>query len=248
MATALMESGEAISRVLAPSLSVVILCFNEELVVHECVTEAIQTLRPLSRDLQVVIVEDGSTDGTHSILQDLARCYPEIEIVCHKRNLGYGTSLSHGIHAARNEYVLCVDGDRQFDFGDAKRFLELAESYEIIGGCREPRADAWHRRATGWLYNQVVRRTLALQIKDVDCGFKLFRRSAACALFPTKSTFAVWAEAMTRAERLGYRCASINIRHLPRETGKSKVFNFHGVSTIILEVIRLAVRSRLRKI
>lgn len=228
------------------SLTVVLLCFNDGAVIGTCIGQAFAVLGPITSELQVIVVEDGSGDHSRAVLQGLKGTYPALEVIFHEQNRGYGRSLAEGIHVARNEYVLCSDGDNQFDFKDAVRLLELADGrYEVISGCRRPRADPWYRCALGWMYNLIVRMIFALQVQDVDCGFKLMNRRSAQVLFPIQSNLAVWVEAMTKAERYQYRCTNIMIHHRPRENGRSTVFNVAGVASMAWEIFSLGVRFRL---
>lgn len=228
------------------SLSVVLLCFNDAEVIGHCVAQAFAILEPLTSDLQVIVVEDGSHDHSRSVLLRLKTLHPRLEVIFHPRNRGYGRSLAEGIQAARNEYVLCSDGDNQFDFNDAARFLDVADGRaEIISGVRRPRADRWYRRALGCLCNTGVRAIFSLQAADVDCGFKLMNRQAAQSLFPLRSNMAVWIEAMAKAERHKYRCINMAVHHRPRESGQSTVFNPAGITRLLWEILSLIARFKL---
>ena len=228
------------------SLSVVLLCFNDGAIIDHCIEQAYSILGPVTRDLQVIVIEDGSSDNSRLVLQELMARFPALEVIYHERNLGYGRSLSDGVHAARNQYVLCSDGDNQFDFKDALRLLEFADGrYEIISGWRRPRADPWYRCVLGWLYNRTVRLMFGLQLQDVDCGFKLLNRRAARLLFPVNSNLAVWVEAMAKAERYEYRSANLKVHHRPRQNGQSTVFHFSGLVRFFGEIIALCVRFKL---
>ena len=230
------------------SLSVVLLCFNDGAVIRKCVEQAFKALEPITSQLQVIVIEDGSRDDSSDVLLRLKALYPSLEVVFHRQNQGYGRSLAEGIGVARNEYVLCSDGDNQFDFRDGIPFLKSADGgYEIVSGRRRPRADQWYRHALGWICNVVVHFTFALQVDDVDCGFKLMERHAAQSLFPTRSNLAVWVEAMATAERYGYRCTNLNVHHRARESGRSTVFNLASIVRLGRELVSLGVRFKLQK-
>lgn len=231
------------------NLSVVLLCYNDAATIGECVECAFGLLTPVTSGLQIIVVEDGSSDNSREVLNQLRERYNNLEVLVHERNQGYGRSLTEGIRHARNQYVLCVDGDNQFDFKDAIQLLELADGrYEVISGCRRPRADPWYRRMLGWIHNLGVRIIFGLPVKDVDCGFKLLDRRSAQALFPIKSNLAAWVEVMINAQRNRYRCANLVVHHRPRMSGKSTVFNFRSMTRMAWEIISLGVRSGMLKI
>jgi glycosyltransferase involved in cell wall biosynthesis len=231
------------------SLSVVLLCYNDAATIGECVESAVALLARITTGLQIIVVEDGSVDNSREVLYQLKERYSNLEVLIHENNQGYGRSLAEGIRAARNQYVLCVDGDNQFDFKDAIQLLELADGrYEIISGCRRPRADPWYRRILGWIHNRSVRMVFDLPVLDVDCGFKLLDRRSAQALFPIKSNLAAWVEVMANAQRNRYRCANLVVHHRPRMSGKSTVFNFRSLARMAWEILSLGVRSSMLKI
>jgi glycosyltransferase involved in cell wall biosynthesis len=230
------------------NLSVVLLCYNDEGTIGACVESAFELLAPITSTLQIIVVEDGSRDDSREVLNRLMEAYPTLEVLVHERNQGYGRSLTEGIRAALNQYVLCVDGDNQFDFKDAAKLLELADGrYEIISGCRRPRADPWYRRILGWIHNRSVRMVFDLPVQDVDCGFKLLDRRSALSLFPIRSNLAVWVEVMANAKRNKYRCANLVIHHRPRKSGKSTVFNFRSMMRMAWEIASLGARSGMLK-
>jgi glycosyltransferase involved in cell wall biosynthesis len=230
------------------SLSVVLLCFNDGAVIRKCVEQAFKVLEPITSQLQIIVIEDGSLDDSSTVLSGLKALYPSLEVVFHRQNRGYGRSLAEGIGIARNEYILCSDGDNQFDFRDGIQFLKSADGgFEIVSGCRRPRADQWYRRTLGWICNAVVRFTFALRVEDVDCGFKLMKRQAAQSLFPTRSNLAVWVEAMATAERYGFRSTNLVVHHRPRETGNSTVFNLENILRLSCELVCLEWQLKLRR-
>ena len=228
------------------SLSIVLLCFNDAATIGGCVLQAFEVLSSVARELEVIVVEDGSRDESKEVLRSLVGQYPSLKVVYHPRNMGYGASLADGVLAATKEFVLCVDGDSQFDLRDAAGLFNIAGgNYEIVSGCRSPRADPWYRCATGWIYNRLVQLVFTLPVKDVDCGFKLLHRDAALRLFPTGSNLLVWVEALIKAKSLGYRCTDIVVRHRPRFSGQSTVFRLSGIVRMICELVLVGLRFKL---
>jgi len=226
-------------------LSVVFLCFNDAPTIASCVEQAFVVLQSAVKEVEVIVVEDGSRDHSKKVLYALAQKYPALTVIYHARNMGYGASLADGVMAATKEFVLCVDGDNQFDLNDAPVLFRIAErSYEIVSGCRIPRADPWYRCAAGWLFNRAVQIIFALPVKDVDCGFKLLNRDAARQLFPTRSNLLVWVEALIKAKARGYRCADTIVHHRPRLSGQSTVFRFSGIAQILYELISVGLRFK----
>ena len=219
------------------NVSVVYLCYNDAGSIAHCVTQCIKELSPSVRQLEIIVVEDGSTDGSNSILRDLQMQHRCLDVIWHERNQGYGASLSDGILRARNEFILCSDGDGQFKIEDFYRlFDDMADGVDIVGGSRSPRADESYRRLFGNVFNAIVRSLLAPDLDDVDCGFKLFRASSIKRLLPVKSRMAVWVEIMHSARKRAYKCKSVPVRHLPRCVGRSTAFTWSNIVILVSEL------------
>jgi glycosyltransferase involved in cell wall biosynthesis len=206
--------------------------------------QCVEQLGHFVRQLEIIVIEDGSSDESASVLRELQKLYPALEVIWHTSNQGYGASLNDGILRARYEYTLCSDGDGQFHIADFYRlFDEMESGIDIVGGTRSPRADEFYRRFFGIIFNAIVRSILAPDLNDVDCGFKLFRTSSVKTLVPAKSRMAVWVEIMNSAHKKGYKCKSVPVRHFRRRHGKSTTFTGSNV-ILLLKELRSIVATR----
>lgn len=222
------------------TVSVVIPCFNDSETIADCVNSAVASFADITSELQIIVVDDGSTDNSAAVLRSLmTRCH-QLEVITHDYNLGYGTGISHGIAKARHAYIVCADGDAQFALADSIGMVQmLADGHDVVSGCRQPRADVWFRCVLGHMFKHAVRVLFTPDIKDVDCGLKVMRREAAKVIFPVRSNMAVWVEAMSKAHRWGFRCTSVKVQHRHRVSGKSTFFRPANVARLAYEVWRL---------
>lgn len=205
------------------SLSLVIPAYNEEAGIRQSVAEADDALAQLGLTYEIVVVDDGSNDGTAAAVEDIVRTRPCVRLVRHAVNRGYGAALRSGFAAARFDYVAFTDADSQFDLADLSRLLPLAEKNPLAVGYRIDRQDPWLRRFCSWGYNVLVRWLLGTRVRDCDCALKVFQRSALAGLLPQTPGFFVNTEMLTRARLLGYAVAEAGVRHRPRRHGTSKV-------------------------
>ncbi len=204
-------------------LSLVIPAYNEEAGVRQAVAEADDALAMLADDYEVLIVDDGSRDGTAAIVAEEAANRPHVRLLRHAANRGYGAALRTGFEAARFEYVAFTDADCQFYLDDLGRLLPLAETHPVAVGWREARKDS---RLRCWLsrgYNVLTRTLLGTCVRDCDCALKIFRRDALAAILPETNGFFVNVEMLTRARQLGYAVTEAGVRHRPRLRGKHVV-------------------------
>jgi glycosyltransferase involved in cell wall biosynthesis len=138
----------------------------------------------------------------------------------HAHNRGYGDALRTGVDAARMEWVLLMDADRQFDLRDLVRFLPVAPSADALWGRRILRQDTAVRRASAVAWNGLVRTLFHLPVSDVDCGFKLIRRDVLQGFRLQTSGAMVSTELAVQCRAEGARFAEVGVRHHPRLAGR----------------------------
>jgi dolichol-phosphate mannosyltransferase len=204
-------------------LSLVIPAYNEEAVIAQSIAEADASLARLGYEYEILVVDDGSSDQTATLVEEAARSRPRVRLLRHGENGGYGAALRTGFTAARFEYIAFTDADCQFDVSDLGSLLSLADRVPVVVGYRVQRQDPALRRFVSWSYNLLVRTLLGTRVRDCDCALKVFRKEALAELLPEASGFFVNTEMMARARQLGYEVAEVGVRHRARAGGVSKV-------------------------
>jgi dolichol-phosphate mannosyltransferase len=207
-------------------VSLVLPAYNEEAAIRQAILEACTALAELTDAYEVLVVDDGSGDDTAAVVAELAVSRPQVRLLRHERNRGYGAALRTGFAAARFERVAFTDADCQFHLADLGRLLSLSDRYPLVVGWRQARQDPWRRRFLSRGYNLLTRTLLGTRVRDCDCALKVFRRDALAELMPETDTFFVNAEILTRACQRGLPVAEVGVRHRPRLRGVSKVSLF----------------------
>ena len=206
------------------NLSVVLPAFNEEECVAVAVTRAMDVLPGLARDWEVIVVDDGSTDRTPEILEELARThYPRVRFLRHKVNLGYGAALRTGFSHARYDTVFYTDSDNQFDIGELAHALPMMRDHDVLVGFRVYRYDSPLRVIVSWGYNTLVRVLFRVRVRDVDCAFKIFRREVLDKIDIETTNFFVDTELVAKARKWNFRLVEKGVRHYPRMAGETKI-------------------------
>jgi glycosyltransferase involved in cell wall biosynthesis len=223
-----------------PGLSVFFPAYNDSGTIASLVITALQTARALTPDFEVIIVNDGSADGTRRIADELARTYPEVRAVHHERNRGYGGALQSGFKAATRDLVFYTDGDAQYDPSELVRLWDaFDESVDVVNGYKISRSDPFHRIVIGRLYHHTVKLLFGLKVRDVDCDFRLLRRSIFTQVSLEKTSGVICLEMMKKIQDAGFRIAEVPVHHYHRAYGRSQFFNFSRLFKTALDVARL---------
>lgn len=204
-----------------PSLSVFFPVYNEAEALPQVVERALAVLQRLAiAEYELIIVDDGSGDATGRIADELAQSNAHVVVVHHKVNQGYGAALSSGFRAARYEWVAYTDGDGQFDLADIERFVEPSARADVVLGYRRQRHDHFGRILNAWLWSNLVWAILGLKVRDLDCGFKLFRTERVRDLGSLEARGAVIsAELLMKLRMAGCRWEEVAVEHYARMGG-----------------------------
>ena len=203
------------------SLSIFFPAYNEEANIREAVEEAIRVVEesPYVGLYEIIIVNDGSKDGTLALARELETLYPAVRVLDHGRNRGYGAALRSGIAAAKMDYIFFTDADLQFDIVELQHLLVHLGQYQVAIGYRSPRKDPFMRLLNAYGWNALNRLLFGLQVRDIDCAFKVFRRELVQSL-PLRSRGAMLsAEILIRLKRQGVAIKEVPVSHLPRVAG-----------------------------
>ena len=233
-----------------PGLSVFFPAYNDGGTIASMVVMADLTARALTPDYEVIAVNDGSGDATAAVLADLAAVYPRLRVVTHENNRGYGAALRSGFRAATKPLVFYTDGDAQYDPRELTvLWRRLAEhpAVDLVNGYKISRADPLHRIVIGRVYHHVVKLLFGLRLRDVDCDFRLLRRSIFEQVTLEKNSGVICLEMMKKIQDAGFRIAEVPVRHYHRAYGVSQFFNFARVARTALDVMRLWISLVVRR-
>jgi len=221
------------------SISVFFPCYNEQDNITRVVEQALTVLEKLNADFEVIIVNDGSSDRTGQIADEIAGQKDRVKVVHHGTNLGYGAALQSGFKAATKELVFYTDGDGQFDINEMPPMLRLMEQYDIVSCYRLNRQDNLIRKINGWCWTKLVCLLFGMKIRDIDCAFKLYKREIFDNIKVVSTGALIDAEILARAVRKGYRVTQQGIHHYPRTAGAQTGANLRVILRAFKELLRL---------
>lgn len=203
-------------------ISLVFPMFDEEENVGTLLESALALAPSLASEFEVIVVDDGSRDGSAAVVEAIRRRDRRVRLLRHPENRGYGAALRSGLRAARGELVFFSDADLQFDLREIEHLLAHIEDFDIVAGHRAPRRDPPGRRFLAWGWGVLVRGLFGLRVRDIDCAFKVFRRPVLDAIDIASIGAFVNTEILVRARRAGFRIREVPVSHHPRVAGRAK--------------------------
>lgn len=220
--------------------------YNDGGTIASMVLAAILVLQSLTDDYEVIVVNDGSSDYTKDILDELERRYEKVRVIHHERNKGYGGALRTGFATASKDFIFYTDGDAQYDVRDLPSLWEqMRDGVDLVQGYKISRSDPLHRVIIGRTYHWLAKLAFGLRLKDVDCDFRLMRRSIFDKVHLKSDSGVICVEMMKKIQDAGFRITEVPVHHYHRAYGRSQFFNFRRIFRVARDLSQLWWRLRL---
>jgi len=222
------------------SISVFFPAYNDEMTIAALVGDALAVLPALTDDFEVLVINDGSSDNTGAVLDELARVNSQVRVIHHETNRGYGGALRTGFAQATKDLVFYTDSDAQYDVRElALLHCLMSDEVDVVNGYKIERSDSWHRKALGAVYNQAVRLLFQIPIRDVDCDFRLIRRRALERIELISSSGSICVELAHKLHLAGCVFAESPVHHYPRAHGRSQFLTARRVGRTAFDLVSL---------
>ena len=225
------------------SVSAFFPCYNDEATIGRMVETAARSLDNVGADAEIIVVNDGSSDGSEIVLKKLTETEPRLRVVTHEHNRGYGGALLSGFGSATKQWVFYTDGDGQFDPAELELLIAKAgDGVDVVQGYKLNRADNLARRAIGRIYHRFVSFMFGLHVRDTDCDFRLVRRSMLERVRLEKTTGVICVELVRSLQDAGARFVEVGVHHYPRTHGRSQFFKPSSVIRTLWDLAKLWVQ------
>ncbi|MCX6995555.1 MAG: glycosyltransferase family 2 protein [Kiritimatiellaeota bacterium] len=226
------------------SLSIVIPAHNEGATVTEVVEEVWAIAQQLGLDYEIILVNDGSTDQTGPLAHTLMQRIAQLHLVEYFPGRNYGGALKAGFGAATKELIAFFPADKQFVFSDIVRLLERSAAADIVSGYRANRQDNFIRKLNAWSWNTLIKMIFGSLGRDIDCGFKLFRRDILNHVKLVSDGAMLDTELLAGAKACGYGMAEVEVTHLPRTAGRATGAKLIVIVRAVRDLLRFRRRFR----
>jgi len=209
------------------NLSIFFPAFNDGGTIASMVLTAEIAARTLTDDFEIIVVDDGSEDHTTLVLAEMEKQVSCLRVIHHPNNLGYGAALRTGISTATKDWIFYTDGDAQYDPSEIPLLVEaLDKGVDVVNGYKISRNDPFIRILLGNIYNFGVKIAFGLRLKDVDCDFRLIRRSVFDAIELESDSGSICVEMVKKIEAAEFVFSEVPVSHYNRLYGKSQFFNW----------------------
>lgn len=201
-----------------------------------------QFLRSNASAFEIIIVEDGSPDRTDEVADELAQKYPEVRVIHHEKNMGYGAALRDGYNAAKYDLVMYTDGDCQYDITEMDRGLALiASGADVASGYVEKKAVSPRRKFQSWVYNTIIKVLFFMPIRDVDCSMKIFRQKVLKSMTIQSSSAFIDAEMLIKACRGKFKIRQFPVTQFERHSGPAAGSKLRVIIPTIVDMCKFRV-------
>lgn len=230
------------------SISAFFPCYNDELSISKMVDDVRTALTEVVDDFEIIVVNDGSRDGSARVLDDLQSRVPELRVVTHEVNRGYGGALISGFAHSTKQWVFYTDGDAQYDATELARCTTaVTEFVDVVQGYKIGRGDPLHRRVIGRVYHHAVKFLFRLSVRDTDCDFRLIRRSVMRDIVLQSTSGVICVELMHSLKKVGARFTEVGVSHHHRPHGRSQFFRLPAIARSSSQLVGLWFRLIVRK-
>jgi glycosyltransferase involved in cell wall biosynthesis len=222
------------------SISAVFPAYNDAGTIPSIIITSLMALRLVTDDYEIIVTNDGSHDHTSEVLEEMSKRYPELRVIHHPQNRGYGAALRTGFQAATRDWVFYTDGDAQYNPLELVNLVgALGEGIDIVNGYKIARSDPLIRKMIGRTYHYMVSFVFGIRLKDVDCDFRLMRRSALMNIQLESYSGSICVELIKKLQDDGCVFAEVPVHHYHRQYGHSQFFNFRRIFNVARQLIAL---------
>lgn len=227
-------------------ISIVMPAFNEEQNIERTIRQSFSALKNLSLNGEVVITEDGSKDNTKAVIQKLQKEFPDLRMVIHEVNAGYGESLKDAILAASGKYIVSIDSDGQFDISETPLLIaKIKEGYDIVAGFRKQKKDSKFKVIADRGLNLIMRLLFGISYRDTNCAFKLYKPGILNKITIEARGYQAPTEILMKLHTLGFKIGEIGVTHFAREKGKSALSPIRTIKAMLFFLIYLRLKISL---
>jgi len=222
-----------------PEISFFVPVYNDERTIKRVAERAVQLFDEIANHYEIIIVDDGSPDRSGEIAKELASTYPQIQVVSHTMNMGYGAALKTGIAASKYEWICMVDGDNEYDVFELRKMFAVKEYYLLIIAFRYKKLYSTKRIFISFIYNVILRFLFKSRFRDISTGIRVIHRSVLDELDLRSNGPFIGAELAIKSMLRGFPVGEVGIQTFPRTIGQGSATSMKNIVLTILDLWRM---------
>jgi glycosyltransferase involved in cell wall biosynthesis len=197
--------------------------YNEEKNIEKTILKANDILKKITKNYEILIINDGSTDKTKKIIEKLSKKNNKIKIIAHEKNKGYGASLISGFYNCKYEWIAFTDSDGQFDFSEITKFISTQKKTgaDLVIGYYKKRRVPFLRKLNTTLWSLLIKTLFKLKVKDLDCAFKLIRKEVIDSIPKLESQRGAFISTELLVKTKNFKIIEIPVTHYPSINSQS---------------------------
>lgn len=220
-------------------LSIFFPVYNDWGTIATMASLAVFTARQVSDDFEVILVDDGSEEKTQAVLKIIEERFPEVRVIHHPKNKGYGGALRTGFKESKKEFIFYTDGDAQYNVLELLNLVaEMKNDIDVVNGWKIKRNDPFYRILTGKTYQYLTKLLFNLPIRDVDCDFRLMRKRVFDHVTLESNSGTICVEMIKKITDCGCKFAEVPVHHFFRASGKSEFFNYKRLLRVARDIVK----------
>ncbi len=224
-------------------ISVFFPAYNLETQIKDTVEKAFTVVPKIAEKYEIIVINDGSRDKTSIVLSKLLKKYKNLRIITHKVNRGYGGALKSGFYGSKFDWIVLMDGDGQFDISELPHLIAIQKKTkaDLVVGFYHQRAVKFYRKANTWVWQLIVRMLFGLNVRDIDCGFKLISKKVFAKIDKLESERGAFisSEFLIKAQKSGFKIVETGVHHYPRIEGRGTGADLNVIIKSFVDLFRL---------
>ena len=224
-----------------PSVSFFCPAYHDEKNLPVLIPHVHRFLAEITDTFEVIIVHDGSPDRTGEVADRLATEFPNVRVIHHPTNLGYGATLRDGFLAARYDYVMYTDGDNQYDVREFLPYLDGLRTADVLSGYVTRKAVSSRRKVQSFVYNWLIASLFLVRCRDIDCAMKIYSRKAIESISLKSTSCFIDAEMIIKLKKAGFCVAQFPVTHFPRTEGLASGSKMTIIAATVRDMLRFRV-------
>lgn len=210
--------------------------YNDASSIRGITERAVELFSVIADNYEIVIVNDASPDNSGLIADEMAKIYPEVRVIHHSKNLGYGSAVKSGIRSTKYDLICMIDGDHEYDIHDLKKMIELEKYYGLIIGFRYKKMYSTKRIFISYIYNMTLRFLFKTRFRDISTGIRVFRRSVVNSIELKSNSPFIGAELAIKSMLNGIPVGEVGIQTFPRTFGAGSATSFKNIMLTIRDM------------